>query len=199
MEPRLNVRKAEAADRERVAAAYDEASADEAVRAWLYGGLPLPPEMVTGYFAEFISRSIDEDEVWIAKAGDEVWGVAVWIEVHDVARFEAEADELAAVAEEHDLPVLRRGVRALRMVAAAHPRRYPHLYLHSIAVDPRRRGRGAGAALLAERLRLADEAGMPVYLEASTERSARLYERSGFTAEESRIAFPEDGPVLIPI
>ncbi|MCD0446872.1 GNAT family N-acetyltransferase [Glycomyces sp. A-F 0318] len=84
-------------------------------------------------------------------------------------------------------------------MAAAHPRDFPHLHLHSIATVPWLRGEGAGGALLAERLRLADEEGLPVYLEASTARSARLYERAGFAAAGAPIALPGGGPELVPM
>lgn len=192
----IDVRRAVAADAETVAAAYAAASADEAVNAWVMAGGGLPPEVYGEHLREFVAAAITEDEVWTAGAGGEVWGVAVWIAVESTDRFAAEAERLAATAVEHGLPALERAARVARVTARAHPRESPHLYLHSIGTVPEHRGRGAGAALLVERVRSAT---VPVYLEASTERSARLYERLGFVPEGEPIALPEGGPVLVPM
>jgi ribosomal-protein-alanine N-acetyltransferase len=54
--------------------------------------------------------------------------------------------------------------------------------IHTIAVDPGRRGRGYGLALLRAMLAVADDAGAPVYLEVRTDNHTAigLYERHGF-------------------
>ncbi len=71
----------------------------------------------------------------------------------------------------------------------------PHWYLNMIGVDPAGQGRGLGSALIAHGLERADAEGMPAYLDATTERSARLYERHGFqVTEEFRL--PKGGPPL---
>ncbi|GAB3228399.1 hypothetical protein GCM10027447_20590 [Glycomyces halotolerans] len=97
----------------------------------------------------------------------------MWIAVDSVDRFAAEADQMAAVAAEHDLPALERAAQAMRLLADAHPDVFPHLCLHSIATVPEHRGRGAGAAVLSEPL--------------------------GFTLEGEPIALPEGGPALAPM
>lgn len=58
----------------------------------------------------------------------------------------------------------------------------PHWYLADVAVSEAARGLGLGSALLEHRLRAVDAAGLPAYLEATTEGSRRLYERFGFVA-----------------
>lgn len=134
--------------------------------------------------------------MWIAGADGEAWGVSVWFAVDSVDRFDADAEAMAGAAVEHGLPALERAALVTRLTADSHPRAFPHLYPHSIATVPEYRGEGAGAALLAERV---GTAAVPVYLEASTERSARLYERLGFVREGERIALPDGGPVLVPM
>lgn len=57
-----------------------------------------------------------------------------------------------------------------------------HWYLPMIGVDPARQGRGYGSALLRHWLQTCDAQGVPDYLEATSERSKRLYERHGFEA-----------------
>ncbi len=75
--------------------------------------------------------------------------------------------------------------RAARMGAAIewrHTRkpREPHYYVRDIGVHPDMQGKGLGAALMRPTLERCDLEGLPAYLEASSERSAALYERLGF-------------------
>lgn len=56
----------------------------------------------------------------------------------------------------------------------------PHWYVLAVGVRPEHQGQGLGSALLAPTLERCDREGLPAYLEASSERSAALYERLGF-------------------
>lgn len=56
----------------------------------------------------------------------------------------------------------------------------PHYYVRDVGVLPEMQGRGLGSALMAPTLERCDREGLPAYLEASSERSAALYERLGF-------------------
>jgi GNAT superfamily N-acetyltransferase len=58
--------------------------------------------------------------------------------------------------------------------------REPHHYVRDVGVLPEAQGRGLGSALMAPTLERCDRDGLPAYLEASSERSAALYERLGF-------------------
>jgi ribosomal protein S18 acetylase RimI-like enzyme len=76
-------------------------------------------------------------------------------------------------------------LRAARMGATvewrhAHEIRGPHYYVRDIGVHPDTQGRGLGSALLRPTLDRCDREGMRAYIEASSERSAALYERLGF-------------------
>lgn len=64
-------------------------------------------------------------------------------------------------------------------MAAFHPRE-PHWHLPLIGVRPQRQGKGLGAALLAPILERCDRQGAAAYLEATTPRNAKLYQRLGF-------------------
>lgn len=55
-----------------------------------------------------------------------------------------------------------------------------HYYVRDVGVHPNMQGRGLGSILLAPTLKRCDREGLPAYLEASSERSAALYERLGF-------------------
>jgi GNAT superfamily N-acetyltransferase len=72
--------------------------------------------------------------------------------------------------------------RAARMGAAIEWRHVHgrHYYVRDVGVLPSMQGRGLGSALMGPTLERCDREGLPAYLEASSERSAALYERLGF-------------------
>ncbi len=75
--------------------------------------------------------------------------------------------------------------RAARMGATmewrhARELRDPHYYVRDIGVHPDMQGRGLGSALMRPTLDRCDRESLPAYIEASSERSAALYERLGF-------------------
>jgi GNAT superfamily N-acetyltransferase len=75
--------------------------------------------------------------------------------------------------------------RAARMGATmewrhAHELRAPHYYVRDIGVHPESQGGGLGSALMRPTLDRCDRERLPAYIEASSVRSAALYERLGF-------------------
>jgi GNAT superfamily N-acetyltransferase len=58
--------------------------------------------------------------------------------------------------------------------------REPHFYVPYVGVAPEVQGAGLGTRPLGKTLERADAAGLPTYLEATSERNAALYERLGF-------------------
>jgi GNAT superfamily N-acetyltransferase len=74
---------------------------------------------------------------------------------------------------------LPRAARLLFAVERRHERA-PHYYFAEIGVRPELQGKGLGSALMRPTLDLCDREDLPAYLEASSERSAALYERLGF-------------------
>jgi ribosomal protein S18 acetylase RimI-like enzyme len=67
----------------------------------------------------------------------------------------------------------------LEQMHDVHPKE-PHWYLPTLGVDPVKQGMGYGSALLRHSFILADEAGLPSYLESSNPRNVPLYRRHGF-------------------
>jgi ribosomal protein S18 acetylase RimI-like enzyme len=68
-------------------------------------------------------------------------------------------------------------------------------YVHALAAYPEHRGRGLGAALLAEAVRLAAETGTPglsLIVSNTNMEARRLYERSGYR-EAARRKMVKDG------
>ena len=91
----------------------------------------------------------------------------------------------------------RHVVRSLRGQAAfeSHHPHEDHWYLMFVGVAPEWRGMGLGTALMQSVLDRADAEGMPAYLDATSPRNRRLYERHGFdVTEEYRL--PGGGPPL---
>jgi ribosomal protein S18 acetylase RimI-like enzyme len=56
----------------------------------------------------------------------------------------------------------------------------PHYYLWGLAVDPRQKAQGIGAALMRPLLAQADAQKLPVYLETHDEKNIRYYQKHGF-------------------
>ena len=100
------------------------------------------------------------------------------------------------------------GVRCLSLMGSRAPlavwgflktvRRQPkerHFYLTLLAVDPPLQGRGLGSFLLGSLLTQSDTEQRPVYLEATSERNFRFYQRHGFQLMQT-IQLPGHGPTL---
>ncbi|MFI2283047.1 GNAT family N-acetyltransferase [Nocardia beijingensis] len=195
----ITARQAGVADRDALIEAFGIASADEVVTAWVLEGQS-DAGFRTAFVPGLVDRALREDEIWVAGAGAEIWSVSIWQHITSVQRFADEAAEARTMLEQApDLRVARRLVIVSDLLAREHPREFPHRYLQVIVTVPQHRGKGAGAAILADRLRAASEAGVPAFLEASTERSARLYRRCGFAPTGTTHTLPENGPTLIPM
>ena len=194
----LTVRRATDADRDAVIHAFGRCT-DEVVTSWVVAG-----ESDASFRDEQVPLIIDsglqQDEVWIAGSGDEVWAVAIWQRVESVDRFRTDADGAGELHRQNpDFAPFRRLAAVTAYLADEHPREFPHLYLQVMVTVPERRGQGAGRALLETRLALLEGEGVPAFLEASTERAARLYARCGFRREGRPHPLPEGGPTLIPM
>ncbi|MGF1507898.1 MAG: GNAT family N-acetyltransferase [Myxococcota bacterium] len=71
-----------------------------------------------------------------------------------------------------------------------------HLYLAFLGTVPERQGRGHGSRLLQRFVELADERGLPAYLENSNPANTGLYERYGFTTTREW-NLPDHGPRML--
>jgi GNAT superfamily N-acetyltransferase len=92
---------------------------------------------------------------------------------------------------------LRRAGKVQRAMEERHPRE-PHFYIRTIGVRTASQGQGVGSLLMQPTLERADSAGLPTYIEASSERSAALYERLGFR-HIGAFDLPEGGPRVWPM
>lgn len=101
-------------------------------------------------------------------------GYAIWIPSRALALLPT--DQLRSCCYPHG-DAFDRIAAAL---GAAHPDEPDHWYLALIVVAPDRQRRGTGDALLRHGCEAADRDGLPAYLEATTETTARWYARHGF-------------------
>lgn len=195
----LTVRRVGTDDLEPLTEAFRKATLDEAVTEWILRDYPVD-QFLDEWVPQIIDRGLRDDEIWVAGGDGEIWAISVWQKLTSADRLVAEAETMRGHAERApELRPLQRSAYVTELLAREHPRRFPHSYLELIITVPEHRGRGAGAAILTERTRQFSAAGLPAYLEASTERSSRLYARQGFVRTGETHTLPEDGPTLIPM
>lgn len=127
----------------------------------------------------FLSHiGLEHGRVWV---NDEVSAVAVWTTPRTPAEVFADlGPRFAEIA----------GARAEAFAeadAACRPHRpqEPVWFLGAVGVDPARQGGGRGAAVVRPGIDAAAREGVPAFLETSSERNVRFYQRLGFevTAE----------------
>ncbi len=88
-------------------------------------------------------------------------------------------------------------IRVQHAMAERHLRE-PHCYIRTVGVRIALQGQGVGSALMRPTLEAADSAGLPTYIEASSQRSAALYERLGFV-HMNVLELPGGGPPVWPM
>ncbi|WP_067822771.1 GNAT family N-acetyltransferase [Nocardia inohanensis] len=194
------VRRAQLSEADEVARVFARAAVDEVVTAWILDDHPEVQERFrTDHAPEMIEKALTDDEVWIAGTDSEIWAVSIWQTLASPERAALEAEQTRNLAEELPLQPFRRMAALTSILAGTHPADYPYRYLQVIVTLPEHRGKGAGHAIITDRVKAASADGLPAYLEASTDRSARLYQRCGFEISGPLIPLPENGPTLRPM
>ncbi|OLT45446.1 hypothetical protein BJF85_18920 [Saccharomonospora sp. CUA-673] len=166
---------------------------DDAMMSAFVGERPNDREKrLTHLYEVFVREGLRHGAVDLARAEGEsdVLGVAVWSAPGRTRGTRTQQlRDLRSYARAFGLRHLLGARRLESTLHAARPGE-PHWYLAVIGVHPAGHGRGVGSTLLRTRLSTIDRAGTPTYLEASTERSAALYARFGFTSIGSVAGFP---------
>jgi ribosomal protein S18 acetylase RimI-like enzyme len=187
----IEVRTAAAAAVPKVAAVLADAFMNDPVYTWLLpGSLRLQARLRTMFAAEM--------EQYIAPNGGTVWTTSG----HDGAVIELPpgAWEMPKSFTGREALTWMRAFRtrlalAGRVQHAMEERhlREPHFYVRTVGVRTALQRQGVGSALMQPTLERADSAGLATYIEASSERSAALYERLGFVHMDV-LELPEGGP-----
>jgi Acetyltransferase (GNAT) family len=187
---RPTLRIAKAADVSRLAGALADAFINDPVYTWMLpGNLRLKARLRAMFTAELEQYGLPQGTVWTTAGCDGA-----------VVELPPGAWEMpTSMTGKEALTWLRAfGTRlplAARVQRAMEERhlREAHFYVRIIGVRSALQRQGLGSALMQPTLQRADAAGLAAYIEASSERSAALYERLGFLHIDV-LELPEGGP-----
>lgn len=121
---------------------------------------------------------------------EDLEGIAVWIPFNNFREkklrmlrcaIKAKLNKLGRVAGKRFKPIEEINKKMHIQFAP-----YKHWYLQSLGVGPEFQGKGYGSSLLISKLEKIDEQGLPVYLETSTEKNVKFYEKYGFGVVEEK-------------
>ncbi|MET9830478.1 GNAT family N-acetyltransferase [Streptomyces sp. NPDC006385] len=187
------IRTAGEADRELVVRLLDAAFQDDPVSGWVFPGEEHRRTTHPLLMAAFTDIVLTVGRIDVTEDGT---ACALWMSVpadaHD------QDDEGPARLREAIDPENERVELIGRLTARIHPVGRAHEYLWMIAAAPEHQGEGLGTALIASVLDRCDREGLPAYLEASSARSRKLYERLGFELLDRPLDLP-DGPQMWPM
>lgn len=177
----MTISAATASDKDEAIDTLVMAFGTDPVLRWLYpsaqGYLAAFPALA-GFFA---ARAFDHGSAYCI---DGFAGVSLWLP----PGVEPEEAPLAALLEGGvPGPEFETIMEIFERMGGCHPDA-PHWYLPLMGVDPARQGQGLGSRLLEHVLGISDSAGLPAYLEATSEGNRVLYERHGFeVVDEIRV------------
>ncbi|MER7806881.1 GNAT family N-acetyltransferase [Streptomyces sp900116325] len=189
----VRIRQAETEDREQVVRLLDEAFHHDPVSGWVFPDEAHRRAVHGKFLGVFVDVTLAEGRIDLLEDGT---AVALWLPVP--AGAPTEEDTTPALMRATADPDNERAELVGRLTGAIHPHDRAHEYLLMIGVSPDRQGEGIGAALIADVLERCDRDDIPAYLEASSARSRRLYERLGFTFMGATVELP-DGPSMWPM
>ncbi|WP_328331310.1 MULTISPECIES: GNAT family N-acetyltransferase [unclassified Streptomyces] len=187
------IRQAGEADREVLVRLLDEAFMRDPVSNWVFPDEAHRRDVHGKFLGVFIDVALAEG--WVDLAEDHT-AMALWL--HIPAGEPEEEDDTPARMREAADPDNERAELVGRLTGELHPHDRAHAYLLMIGVTPERQGEGLGTTLMAPVLERCDREGIPAYLEASSARSRRLYERLGFVFTGTAVQLP-DGPQMWPM
>ncbi len=187
------IRTAGEADRELVVRLLDAAFQDDPVSGWVFPGEEYRRATHPRLMAEFTDIVLTVGRIDVTEDGA---ACALWMSVP--AGADDQDDEGPARLREAVDPENERVESIGRLTARIHPTDRAHEYLWMIGTAPERQGEGLGTALMASVLDRCDREDRPAYLEASSARSRRLYERLGFELVGRPLDLP-DGPRMWPM
>jgi GNAT superfamily N-acetyltransferase len=185
------VRAATPADAEALVAMLGRAFADDPFYRWLLRSDSTRDRYARRYFLWLLRRLAPQEQVTMTTDGA---AAALWALPGHWRESTWEALRLFAGLAPAMITYLPSVMRGMGQVDRLHPTE-PHMHLALLGTDPPAQGRGRGSAALAPGLALADDEGLPAYLETSKERNISFYARFGFRVIEE-VRMPHAGPSL---
>lgn len=169
------------------------AFAEDPTWAWVFPDPATRPAEHAWLWRLFVEGAARYPWVWLT--GDDA-AAAVWVPPGGTDLSPEQESALERWIGALPTGTAARASAAVERFEAAHPRDEPHFFLSLLGTRATHRGRGLGLGLLADNLRLVDEAGRPAYLEASNPANVVLYKRHGFRTHGS-FALPDGGPEVV--
>jgi ribosomal protein S18 acetylase RimI-like enzyme len=189
----IAVRKAVPADLPELAGVLGRAIYDDPVMRWAIPDDERRQVILPGFFSLVAEAFLPLDEVHITEG---LIGVALWVPPGKQPVGEEDAETFGRRMAEIAGGDAPRLFEVDALLAAHHPHT-PNYHLQFLGVEPGWQGHGIGSALIGEVLERSDREGIPAYLEATTERSVKLYQRHGFEVI-GKLVLPS-GPPLWPM
>jgi GNAT superfamily N-acetyltransferase len=192
----VDVRKATAADKERVTKAFVGAFSEDPLFRWMFRDKPDLPRRLQRFFGVVVGGELRREDHEVYIAGDGA-GASVW---KGVGKWKAPASEFVRTVPAMLRafgPTNLRGLRVLTAMEKLHPTE-EHYYLEVLGCDAAHQGKGVGSAVISSFLERCDREGLPAYLESSNVRNIPFYARHGFQ-ERERVPLPEGAPPLTPM
>src|ERR1035437_1133466 len=186
----LSPRVASPQDRDDVVAILVSAFYDDPTWSWAFPDTSLGAEQHRRLWGLFVEGAMRYPWVWLTPGNT---ATSVWIPPNGTDLSEEQAAALEPTIVEMLGASAAPVIKGFELFDRAHPREVPHFYLSLLGTRAEHRGRGYGLGLLAENLRLIDEAGMPAYLEASNPANVALSNGTGSRCVV-RSNCPETGP-----
>lgn len=184
------IRNADTADGETLVETLSDSFVDDPMFKWLFPNAQMYPSFFRMLVKDvYLPRGI----IHIDEQGR---GAALWLPPEQRMRIAPRLRLLRfglKLIRANGLQPLWRVYRQGSVFARHHPKE-PHYYLQFIGCRRSEQGRGIGAELLKQGIRICDERGMPAYLECSNPRNVPLYERHGFVVTGQQ-ALGKNAPV----
>ncbi len=142
-----------------------------------------------GLLADMIRLWLATETIWVT---DDIVGFAGWQRPGRPEVDLGEVDRLPGEEITHPPDRIER-FGAFRSTVAEYVPKEEHWYLSLLGTHPDWQRQGIGLALMSEGFKLADEQGLPCYLETETVENVAYYQHHGF-AVRSEWDIPLDGP-----
>jgi GNAT superfamily N-acetyltransferase len=194
MEVADQVRKALPQDLPEIGSVLNRAFFDDPLFVWSIPHADRRQQFYLDFFTLYAKAYLRHDQTFTTDG--EVVAAALWAPPGAEPISDEDAEELGQRIEELPGPDASRFQQLLKTFADHHPHG-SYWYLTFMGVTPGRQGQGIGSRLMAPVLERCDREGAPAYLDATSERNKRLYERHGFKAEDPFAA--PGGPPLWPM